>query len=153
MTVLNRKSLFLVAVAAGTFAASSALACIGEPPPPLPLVRADGPALLIGRVVQVESDPTPERTLAFEIFSATATVQRLEALQGDPNESYRVTGAESVRTLTPSAPAYCGDFQHLKVGDVVFAMERPDGTLRAFRPEQTPPEFLPRLEAYRTPTP
>jgi hypothetical protein len=153
MTVLNRKSLFLVAAAAAVLGASPALACIGEPPPPLPLVRADGPALLIGRVVQVESDPTPERTPSFEIFSATATVQRLEALQGEPEESYRVTGAERVRTLTPSAPMYCGDFQQLKVGDVVFAMERPDGTLRAFRPEQTPAEFLPRLEAHRSPTP
>ncbi len=150
MTVLNRKSLFLVAAAAAVLGASPALACIGEPPPPLPLVRADGPALLIGRVVQVEADPTPERTERFEIFNATATVQRLETLQGEPAESYRVTGAVRVLVLTQPSPMYCGDFLRLNAGDVVFAMERPDGTLRVFDP---PAEFLPRLEAYRTPTP
>lgn len=153
MTVLNRKTLFPVAVAALALGASPALACIGEPPPPLPLVAPGGPALLIGRVVQVEADPTPERTAVFEIFRSTATVQRLETLQGEPDASYAVTGADRVRVLTQPAPMYCGDFQLLKVGEVVFGMERPDGSLRTFRLEQTPREFLARLEAYRSPTP
>lgn len=138
-----------ILVAISAFA-SSAQACIPEPPPHWPsLLRVDGPALFIGRVTTVERLPEPSRTPAIEIIQSRATIARLETLQGAPQESYALMAAESARRLGAYEGMICVNFQRVKPGDIVLAMETGTGAVRVFEPQQVPPQFSSRLEAYR----
>jgi len=130
--------------------ASSAQACIPEPPPHwLSLLRADGPALFIGRVTTVERLAEPSRTPTIEVIQSKATIARLETLQGAPQETYTLTSAENASPLGGYQGMICVDFQRVKPGDVVLAMETQTGAVRVFEPQQVPPQFSTRLEAYR----
>jgi hypothetical protein len=121
--------------------ASSAQACVPEPPPSWSsLLRADGPALFIGRVTTVERLPEPSRT---------PTIARLETLQGEPRQSYALTAVESARRLDGYQGMICADFQRVKPGDIILGMETETGAVRVFEPQQVPPQFNSRLEAYR----
>ncbi len=140
----------IIAFALAALGAAPAWACIPEPPPHWPsLLRADGPALFIGRVTTVERLQVPRRTATIEITESKATIARLEAVQGQPKPTYDLTAAESVRRLDDYAGMVCVDFQRVKVGDLVLGMEVPNGTVRLFEPQQVPPEFTSRIEAYR----
>ena len=105
--------------------------------------------LFIGRVTTVERLPEPRRTATLKVTESKATIQRLEAVQGQPKPTYTLTAAESVRRLDDYAGMVCVDFQRVKVGDLVFGMEVPNGAVRLFEPQQIPPEFTSRIEAYR----
>lgn len=130
--------------------ASSANACIPEPPPAWSsLLRTDGPALFIGRVTTVERLAEPSRTPTIEVIQSKATIARLETLQGAPQETYTLTAAETARPLGGYQGMICVDFQRVKPGDVVLAMETQTGAVRVFEPQQVPPQFSTRLEAYR----
>ena len=140
----------IIAFAVAALGAAPAWACLPEPPPHWPsLLRADGPVLFIGRVTTVERLPEPRRTATLEVTESKATIQRLEAVQGQPKPTYTLTAAESVRRLDDYAGMVCVDFQRVKVGDLVFGMEVPNGAVRLFEPQQVPPEFTSRIEAYR----
>lgn len=133
----------------GVFA-SSVQACIPEPPPSWSaLLRADGPALFIGRVTMVERLREPSRTPTIEVIQSRATIARLETLQGEPQETYILTAAESARPLGGYQGMICVDFQRVKPGDIVLAMETGTGAVRVFEPQQVPSQFSTRLEAYR----
>ena len=130
--------------------ASSANACIPEPPPAWSsLLRTDGPALFIGRVTTVERLAEPSRTPTIEVIQSKATIARLETLQGAPQETYTLTAAETARPLGGYQGMICVDFQRVEPGDVVLAMETQTGAVRVFEPQQVPPQFSTRLEAYR----
>ncbi len=140
----------IIAFALAALGAAPAWACIPEPPPHWPsLLRADGPALFIGRVTAVDTLPEPHRTATLEITESKATIERLESVQGQPKPSYALTAAENVRRLDNYSGMVCVDFQRVKVGDLVLGMEAPNGALRLFEPQQIPPEFTSRIEAYR----
>lgn len=138
-----------ILAAVGVFA-SSVQACIPDPPPHWPsLLRADGPALFVGRVTMVERLPEPSRTQTIEVIQSKATIARLETLQGDPQKSYTLTAAETARPLGGYQGMICVDFQRVKPGDIVLAMETGTGAVRVFEPQQVPSQFSSRLEAYR----
>lgn len=138
-----------ILAAVGVFA-SSVQACIPDPPPHWSsLLRADGPALFIGRVTTVERLPEPSRTPTIEVIQSRATIARLETLQGEPQETYILTAAESARPLGGYQGMICVDFQRVKPGDIVLAMETETGAVRVFEPQQVPSQFSTRLEAYR----
>ena len=140
----------IITFALASLGAAPAWACIPEPPPHWPsLLRADGPALFIGRVTTVERLPLLRRTATLEVAESKATIVRLEAIQGQPKPAYTLTAAESVRRLDDYAGMVCVDFQRVKVGDLVLGMEVPSGAVRLFEPHQVPPEFTSRIEAYR----
>lgn len=140
----------IIAFALAALGAAPAQACIPEPPPHWPsILRADGPALFIGRVTTVETLPEPRRTATLEITESKATIERLEAVQGQPKPSYALTAAESVRRLDNYNGMVCVDFQRVKVGDLVLGMEAPNGAVRLFEPQEVSPEFTSRIEAYR----
>ena len=140
----------IIAFALATLGAAPARACIPEPPPHWPsILRADGPALFVGRVTTVERLPEPRRTATLAVTESKATIELLEAVRGQPKPTYALTAAESVRRLDAYDGMVCVDFQHLKAGDLVLGMEAPKGAVRIFEPQQIPSEFTSRIEAYR----
>jgi len=100
-------------------------------------------------VTTVERLQEPRRTATLEISESKATIERLEAIQGQPKPTYALTAANSVRRLGDYAGMVCVDFQRVKVGDLVLGMEAPNGALRLFESHQIPPELTSRIEAYR----
>lgn len=150
MTQLLKTKVLIIAFALAALGVAPARACLPDPPPHWPsLLRADGPALFIGRVTTVERLPEPRRTAALEITESKATITRLEIVQGQPQATYALTAAESVRRLNDYTGMVCVGFQRVTVGDLVFGMETPNGAVRLFEPQQVPPEFTSRIEAYR----
>ena len=139
----------IIAFSLATLGAAPALACIPEPPPHWPsILQADGPALFIGRVTTVVRLPEPRHTATLEVIESRATIERLETVQGQPKSTYALTAAESVRRLDDYGGMVCVDFQRVKAGDLVLGMETPIGAVRLFEPQQIPPEFTSRIEAY-----
>ncbi|MCZ4106971.1 hypothetical protein O3U67_02635 [Brevundimonas diminuta] len=140
----------IIAFALATLGAVPAHACLPEPPPLwTSILRSGGPALFIGRVTTVEPLAEPRRTATLEISESKATIERLETIQGQAKSLYTLTAAENVRRLGDYTGMVCVDFQRVKVGDLVLGMETSNGAVRLFEPQQVPPEFTSRIEAYR----
>lgn len=135
-----------------TLPGSQALACVSAAPPHWPsILRADGPPIAIGRVVSVVPNAAPRTGPRFEVYEATAEIQRLETIQGETSEATHYTAALSVRLLEgqPAMDGWCGDWMRLNPGDLVLVVETAGGRTSVFSQDRAPADLLPHFEAYR----
>jgi hypothetical protein len=127
------------------------LACIAEAPPPWEQLLANGgPAVVIGRVVEVRRAPEPRSNGSFEMWDDTATIHSIDAVRGEPAATYAVTAVGDFTRLR-DGPTFCADRMTLVPGDIVLGYERPNGTLRVVEPHQVPDFLRVRVEAAHDP--
>ena len=140
----------LAFLALGTVAVE-ARACIAEAPPHWPTVlKPDGPAVFVGRVIRTELDERPVKLGVFQVTQASATIRSLERVQGPSVQVARVIGAISAKPLVAEPPTFCGDRLKLQAGDLVIGLRRPDGSVRAILPQDVwNPDLLARIEKHR----
>ena len=136
-----------------------AQACGRPPPPPWHVLTGEaGPAVWVGRVTSITPNPAPLRNARLEVIQSTATIERLEAIHGEPPVLYEYVGATSSRAIDGSNYYWCGPRMTVEAGDVVLLIDDPLG-IYIFRGSQAedmsqlesyrfPPEVISRLESY-----
>ena len=84
----------------------------------------------------------------FELTEATATVERLETIQGITRDTYTQTGAVRAMPLGELGTGYCGTWLTVRVGDIVFVIEEPGRALTVVGISNAPLELAPFAESF-----